>query len=76
MNYIRKKLEAVVNGSTLTFDTVVPFTSVTLNTSQWYHVAAVYDGTNSLLKLYLNGTMVASKSISGSILRQIHHYLQ
>jgi hypothetical protein len=37
---------------------------VTLNTS--YHVAAVYDGTNSLLKLYLNGTMVA-KSISGSI---------
>jgi hypothetical protein len=63
-----KKLEAVVNGSTLTFNTVVsPFTSVTLNTSQWYHVAAVYDGTNSLLKLYLNGTMVASKSISGSI---------
>jgi hypothetical protein len=63
-----KKLEAVVNGTTLSFNTVVPpFSSVTLNTSQWYHVAAVYDGTNSLLKLYLNGTMVASKSISGAI---------
>jgi hypothetical protein len=63
-----KKLEAVVNGSTLIFDSVVyPFTAVTLNTAQWYHVAAVYNGTNSLLKLYLNGTMVASKSISGSI---------
>jgi hypothetical protein len=63
-----KKLEAVVNGSVLTFDSAVsPFTSVTLNTSQWYHAAAVYDGTNSLLKLYLNGKMVASKSISGAI---------
>jgi hypothetical protein len=63
-----KKLEAVVNGSILTFDSAVsPFTSVTLSSSQWYHVAAVYDGTNSLLKLYLNGTMVASKSISGAI---------
>jgi hypothetical protein len=44
---------------------VVSFTTVTLNTSQWYHVAAVYDGTNSLLILKWN--MVASKSISGSI---------
>lgn len=63
-----KKLEAVVNGSVLTFNTVVaPFTSATLNTSQWYHVAAIYDGSNSILKLYLNGTLVATKSISGAI---------
>lgn len=63
-----KKLEAVVNGTTLTFNTPIsPFTSVTLNTSQWYHVAAIYNGASSLLKLYLNGTMVASQSISGAI---------
>lgn len=63
-----KKLEAVINGSVLTFNTVVaPFTSATLNTSQWYHVAAIYDGSNSILKLYLNGTLVATKSISGAI---------
>ncbi|WP_162127350.1 choice-of-anchor D domain-containing protein [Flavobacterium phycosphaerae] len=53
-----KKLTAVVNGTTLTYDTV-------LNTSQWYHVAAIYgDGS---LKLYLNGNLVATQSLSGSI---------
>ncbi|MEZ7497159.1 choice-of-anchor D domain-containing protein [Flavobacterium sp. Arc3] len=63
-----KNLEAVVNGTTLTFNTLVaPFSSTTLTTSQWYHVAAVYDGTNSLLKLFLNGNMVASTDAPGAI---------
>ncbi|WP_291131846.1 choice-of-anchor D domain-containing protein [Flavobacterium sp. UBA7682] len=54
-----KKLEAVVNNTTVKYNTVA------LNTAQWYHVGAVYTG--SVLKLYLNGTMVASTSASGNI---------
>ena len=54
-----RKLEAVVNGTTLTYDTNV------LNTAQWYHVGAVYGGGS--LKLYLNGEMVASTTASGAI---------
>ncbi|MFV8442712.1 LamG-like jellyroll fold domain-containing protein [Flavobacterium sp. LB2P44] len=53
-----KKLEAVVNGATVTFATA-------LNTSQWYNVGTVYDGSN--LKLYLNGTLVATQATSGTI---------
>jgi hypothetical protein len=53
-----KKLEAVVNGTTVTFDT-------TLNTSQWYNVGAIYDGAN--IKLYLNGALVATQAKTGSI---------
>ena len=53
-----KKLEAVVNGSTLTFDTV-------LNLSQWYNIGATYDSKN--LKLYLNGVLVATKPLIGVI---------
>jgi hypothetical protein len=37
------------------------------STSQWYHVAAVCDGTNSILNYYLNGNMVASTSAPGAI---------
>ena len=54
-----RNLEAVVNGTTVTFNTTA------LNTSQWYHVGAVYNG--STVKLYLNGVMVASGSASGNI---------
>lgn len=53
-----KKLEAVVNGITLTCNTV-------LNVSQWYNVAATYDGSN--LKLYLNGNLVISQAAPGPI---------
>lgn len=53
-----KKLEAVVNGTTLTCNTV-------LNVSQWYNVGATYDGSN--LKLYLNGNLVISQAVSGAI---------
>ena len=54
-----KYLEVAVNSTTLTYSTLA------LNTSQWYHVAAVYGG--GILKLYLNGILVASQSVSGSI---------
>jgi hypothetical protein len=53
-----KKLVAIVNATTLTYDYV-------LSTAQWYHVAAIYGGGS--LKLYLNGNLVATQSLSGSI---------
>ena len=54
-----RNLEAVVNGTT------VAFTTTTLNKSQWYHVAAVYDG--STIKLFLNGLIVNSTLTTGTI---------
>lgn len=53
-----KKLEVVLNNTTLTYATP-------LNYSQWYNVAATYDGSN--LKLFLNGSLVATHSASGAI---------
>ncbi|MBG6061385.1 hypothetical protein IWX83_001166 [Flavobacterium sp. CG_9.1] len=53
-----KKLEAVVNGTLATYAT-------TLNSSRWYHVAAVYD--SSTIKLYLNGALVSTQAKTGSI---------
>lgn len=55
-----KQVEVVANGNTLNYSTP-------LNTSQWIHVGAVYDGNNGVLKLYVNGQMINSTSISGSI---------
>jgi hypothetical protein len=54
-----RNLEAVVNGSTITY------TGVALNRSQWVHVAAVYNG--STVRLFINGQMVHSGSASGSV---------
>ena len=53
-----RKLEAVVNGTTLTYNTA-------LNVSQWYNVGATYDGNN--LKLYLNGNLVGTQAATGAI---------
>ncbi len=53
-----KKLEAVVNGTSVLFNT-------TLNVSQWYNVGVIYDGSN--IKLYLNGALVTSQAKTGSI---------
>ncbi|MDN3675839.1 choice-of-anchor D domain-containing protein [Flavobacterium paronense] len=53
-----KTLQVIVNSTTLTFAT--PMT-----TSRWYHVAATYGGGN--LNLYLNGKLVATQAVSGSI---------
>ena len=53
-----RKLEAVVNGTSVTFNTA-------LSVSQWYHVAATYGG--GFLKIYLNGTLVATQAATGNI---------
>jgi hypothetical protein len=53
-----KKLEAIVNGTTFTYNTA-------LTVSQWYNVAATYDGAN--LKLYVNGTLVLTQAKTGAI---------
>jgi hypothetical protein len=54
-----RNLEAVVNS------TVLSIGSTTLNTNRWYNVAAVFGG--GFLKLYLNGNLIGSVAISGSI---------
>lgn len=53
-----KKLEASVNGTTVTYNTA-------LNVSQWYNIGATYDGSN--LKLYLNGVLVKTQAKTGAI---------
>jgi hypothetical protein len=53
-----KKLRATVNGKILEFDTA-------LETSRWYHVGAVLG--NDELKLFLNGTVVATRSLTETI---------
>jgi hypothetical protein len=55
-----KEIEVIANGTTLSNHTL-------LNTSQWIHLGAVYDGTNELLKIFVNGELVNSTSVSGSI---------
>ena len=54
-----RNIEAIINGSTLTY------TGVNLNKRQWYHVSATF-GAGSL-KLYLNGLLVATQNVSGAI---------
>lgn len=53
-----RKLEAVINGTSVLFDT-------TLNVSQWYNIGVIYDGSN--IKLYLNGTLAKSQAKTGNI---------
>ncbi|MCA1965797.1 MAG: choice-of-anchor D domain-containing protein [Flavobacterium sp.] len=55
-----KKVEVVANGITLS-------NNLALNSAQWIHIGAVYDSSNELLKLFVNGEMVASTSVSGTI---------
>lgn len=53
-----KRLEVVLNSTTLTYATP-------LSESQWTHVGATYDGTT--LKLFLNGLEVTSVPATGNI---------
>ncbi|MDP5157117.1 MAG: choice-of-anchor D domain-containing protein [Flaviramulus sp.] len=41
--------------------------------NKWYHLAAVYDGTNNSLKMYLNGENIASTSCLSSALDTNNH---
>ena len=54
-----RKLEIFMNSSTVTC------TTVTLNTAQWYHVAASIGG--GFLKLYINGKVELSIVVASSI---------
>ncbi|MFT3793931.1 choice-of-anchor D domain-containing protein [Flavobacterium sp.] len=54
-----RNLQVTMNGSSITYS------SVALNTGQWYHVGATLGG--GLLKLYLNGVNVSTHSESGSV---------
>ncbi|MBP8157132.1 MAG: choice-of-anchor D domain-containing protein, partial [Flavobacterium sp.] len=53
-----RKLEVVANTTSIT-------STETLNTAQWYHVAAVYG--DGFLKLFLNGKLLGTQAVSGSI---------
>lgn len=53
-----KLLQAIVNGTAVTYGTA-------LSINQWYHVAATYGGGS--LRLYLNGVLVGTQSLSGAI---------
>ena len=51
-----------LGGSTVPTEAFAP---TALTTGAWYHLAATYDG--SMLRLYVNGTQVASTAKSGAI---------
>lgn len=59
---IDNSLQLVAKANSTTLTHAIPLTK-----SQWIHIGVVYDSDNSLLKLYLNGEMVNSTTISGNL---------
>lgn len=55
----------IMPSSSSSYSTINSSSSSSLSADTWYVVVGTYDGTTQ--KLYLNGTLVASKSLSGSI---------
>jgi len=55
-----KKIKIIANGTLLEHN-------VSMADSQWIHVAAIFDGANGMLNLYINGEHTDSISISGAI---------
>jgi len=56
------RLRLNVNGTNFNSNSGI---TIPLNT--WTHVAAVFDGSNSLAKIYMNGVLVGSLAVSGVI---------
>ncbi|WP_313804546.1 LamG-like jellyroll fold domain-containing protein [Flavobacterium sp.] len=56
----QKRFMVVHNGTVTKYNTP-------LNTSQWIHLAAIYDSANGLIKQYINGALVNSVAVSGSL---------
>jgi gliding motility-associated-like protein len=54
------------NGANNTVITAESLQTYTLNS--WYHVAAVCDYANAILRLYLNGTLVATQTLTANLL--------
>ena len=50
-----------IDGSNLSTEAV---SSVSINNDEWYHIAAVYDDTESEATIYLDGQLVATKSVN------------
>ena len=55
----------IMPSSSSSYSTINSSSSSSLSADTWYVVVGTYDGTTQ--KLYFNGTLVASKSLSGSI---------
>lgn len=58
-----KIFEASLNGTNYTLSGAVNI----LPTNKWVHIAGVFDGTNSLLKLYVNGELKIIESVGNTI---------
>lgn len=56
----QKRFMVVHNGTVTKYNTA-------LNTSQWIHLAAIYDSANGLMKQYINGALVNSVAVSGNL---------
>lgn len=53
-----KQISVIAGGTSVT-------SAFSLNTARWYHVAATYEGSTNLLKLYLNGAFLGQASGAG-----------
>ncbi|WP_299334533.1 LamG-like jellyroll fold domain-containing protein [uncultured Psychroserpens sp.] len=57
--YVDSNMKLKTYAKTLSYGKGTPsIYAPTLSTNLWYHVAAIYDGNNQELKLYLNGDLV------------------
>ena len=62
-----KSITAYANGNSIS-------NGSPLNLNQWVHVAATYSSTNSLLKVFVNGEVIDSTSVSGALPIDTSHF--
>jgi putative surface-exposed virulence protein len=63
-NYSQPRIYARANGLQISSNT----STHPIIKDEWYHLALVYDGSNDILKLYLDGEIIASRTGIGSSL--------